>query len=271
MIRRDITLDDGTASWLLISQVEHARISGELARAWNEPYPEEVIEAIKHHDDGWAKWEAAPQLDPVRGRPLSFTEMAVTDAIYIWNGSIAAARQIGPLAGAIVAGHFISLASGSEHAKHPLIVTWRRDTIINQGDWLLEWQDLLAANTLAAAERAQNMLLTADLLSLWLSMDGPITSSDSAAVPNSEMQSRTSMVLGKYCFTTHEKSATHGEIAWQGSLQPWPFAGQDLNFAAPAVAVPASHYASWSGVAAASRPIKLHWQLRQTLPPGSEC
>ncbi len=38
MIRRDFTFDDGTAGWLLISQVEHARISGELTRAWHEPF-----------------------------------------------------------------------------------------------------------------------------------------------------------------------------------------------------------------------------------------
>ncbi len=119
MIRREVTLANGARAWLLISQVAHARVSGALTRAWREPFPEEVIEAIAHHDEGWTKWEAAPQLDAARGRPLSFVELAVADAIEIWNDSIAAARRIGPLAGAIVAGHFAGLASGSDHATQP--------------------------------------------------------------------------------------------------------------------------------------------------------
>jgi hypothetical protein len=34
MIRRNQTDDDGQAAWLLISQIEHARLSGEMAAAW---------------------------------------------------------------------------------------------------------------------------------------------------------------------------------------------------------------------------------------------
>jgi len=54
MIRRNLTLVDGTPLWLLISQVEHARVSGELTEFWQQPFPSEVVDAITQHDDGWA-------------------------------------------------------------------------------------------------------------------------------------------------------------------------------------------------------------------------
>src|SRR5882757_3486291 len=106
MIRREIELAEGERLWLLISQVDHAHISGELTRNLDERFSHEVIEAITHHDDGWAEWEAAPKLNPEIGGPYSFLEMPLTESLAIWDRSIAAAREFGPLAGFIVAGHF---------------------------------------------------------------------------------------------------------------------------------------------------------------------
>jgi hypothetical protein len=271
MIRRDIMLENGTAGWLFISQVEHARISGELTRAWHEPISHEVVAAIVHHDDGWAKWEAAPQLDPARGRPLSFLEMHIADAIGIWNDSIATVRRIGPLAGAIVAGHFLGLASGSDHAVDPRAREWLHEMSIQRAAWLSEWRSESSANTPAIAERGQQMLLTADLLSLWLCCDGPVTGVDPASVPNAEMLSRASTVLGKYQFVSQDKSMRDCEIAWQGSLTPWPFAVAELNLVSPVLAVSAAHYRSWPEILAASRQVRLLWRLRQALIPSGDC
>jgi len=275
MIRRETTLEDGTAAWLLISQVAHAHVSGELAHAWRDVFSAEVIEAIAHHDDGWAKWEAAPQLDPARGRPLSFLEMPVADAIEIWNDSIAAARRIGPLACAIVAGHFIGLAGGSDHAKEPVAEEWLRATDDERASWLAEWQGSDPSHTPELAGCAQQMLHTADLLSLWLCCDGPLASGDAdenaAVVPNTEMESRTSTILGKYHFATDSRTLGKANIGWRGSLMPWPFAARELDLDAPALAAPAVKYACWAEIAAASRPVRLVWHLRQTLPCESEC
>src|SRR5690349_8079583 len=64
MIRRELRLTDGEPIWLFISQVDHARVSGEIVAQRKEPPTTEVIEAISHHDDGWAEWEAAPKFNP---------------------------------------------------------------------------------------------------------------------------------------------------------------------------------------------------------------
>ena len=57
MIRRDAGDD-----WLLISQVEHARIAAEIASAWGNdrfaavPMHDLLVHAVRHHDDAWARY-----------------------------------------------------------------------------------------------------------------------------------------------------------------------------------------------------------------------
>ena len=96
MIRRNVTTENGQPGWLLISQVEHARISGEFAESWIDSptanvtflpliNPEELLPAIYHHDDGWQDWEKSPEVDPQTGRPLAFTEMPLEVALEIWR------------------------------------------------------------------------------------------------------------------------------------------------------------------------------------------
>lgn len=271
MIRRKTTFEDGAAGWLLISQIEHARISGEIARAWRDRVPQEAIDAITHHDDGWAEWEASPHIHPERGRPLSFSEMPVAEALDIWNRSIDAAHRFGELAGAIVAGHFLGLAGGSGQADKPLVKHWSRGWTLFRDDWIARWKNQGAGNTQAVFDQSQQMLLAADLLSLWLCMDGPISSAGDELQPNSEIQSRSEKVLGTYRFETCSKTFVSERWNWTGSLSPWPFAAEAVEFTAPAVAVPVRGYADWPSILAVSRPFTLHWRLRKTLPARCEC
>ena len=81
MIRRELKLNDSTAIWLLISQVEHARISGELVRNWREEFSSDVVDAIAHHDDGWEAWENEPKINPKIGGPYSFLEMPLAESL----------------------------------------------------------------------------------------------------------------------------------------------------------------------------------------------
>lgn len=80
--------------WLLLSQVEHARLAGRIADVWgnavvsNLPLPELLVPAVRHHDDGWYEYEQALQLDSETGTPRSFTEMPMDVATGIWSRSI---------------------------------------------------------------------------------------------------------------------------------------------------------------------------------------
>src|SRR4051794_14930642 len=111
MIRRD-----DRDRWLLISQVDHARLAAEVAGAWGNARfarPEPVawtLPAIAHHDDGWAAWERRPRIDPGTGKPFSFFEMPIADSIDLWRSSIARCAQESDFGGAIVSRHFSHLA-----------------------------------------------------------------------------------------------------------------------------------------------------------------
>ena len=120
MIRRDAGDD-----WLLISQVEHARIAAEMAEAWgNEQFPplpsrDLLIHAIRHHDDGWAEWERAPTVNPETGAPRDFLEMPIPGAAAIWTRSIDNCARQSPWCGLWVSRHFCHLAElAREHREH---------------------------------------------------------------------------------------------------------------------------------------------------------
>lgn len=94
MIRRD-SGDD----WLLISQVQHARLAADLARVWGNPrvpplpVADQLVRAVRDHDNGWWSWEQAPEIDPAAGWPRSFTEMPMPVATRIWTASIESAAR----------------------------------------------------------------------------------------------------------------------------------------------------------------------------------
>ena len=134
MIRRRVQLEDGRPAWLLVNQQDHAVLASELSRQARPldcgtthgrnsspaAFVEEIEWAIRHHDDGWQAWDAAPGLaDDPPGRPRSFDEMRVEEANAIWAKSIERARQRGPLAAWLVTRHFLLLRSVSSTAQDP--------------------------------------------------------------------------------------------------------------------------------------------------------
>jgi hypothetical protein len=74
-------------SVLCIGQASHAWISGQMARAWAEPFEpyEEVCLAAEQHDVGMAEWDLAPTLNRSTGLPQSFTEMPVGVHSALWR------------------------------------------------------------------------------------------------------------------------------------------------------------------------------------------
>jgi hypothetical protein len=267
MIRREITTASGTQLWLLISQVDHAHVSGELARNWREAFSQDVIEAISHHDDGWGAWEAEAKLNPDTGAPFSFLEMPAPVSLVIWDHSIAAAGAFGPLAAYIVAGHFYNLLNNSENAKDPLAVAWLTAKRKLRTGWLDEWIRTDSTRTLEYAKRAQEMLLIADLFSLWLCCDCPGDGAEAINLGESPMKLQTDAFFGKYQFEVQEfsviESADDGRIGgldWTVAVEPYP-CSRPLELSAPCIAAPVQRYSSWAEVKAASWPVKLQWQL----------
>jgi hypothetical protein len=171
MIRRDAP--DG---WLLISQVEHARIAAEIAQAWGNvrtaplPCRDELVAAVRHHDDGWSEWEAAPTRDPVTGRPRDFLEMPMPDSTAIWTRSIDACASLSLWCGLWVSRHFYRLAEqAQQHRTDEEDHEAASAFLQQQGDRQIDWRHkLVAAYTPELEVAGFQWLRFFDLFSLWL-------------------------------------------------------------------------------------------------------
>jgi hypothetical protein len=101
--------------YLLISQPDHARLSGEMAALFHAPFlppiDDNIAKAIAAHDDGWGRirFERDLQGEPPRtstGRPQHFMQVTVEESLAAWTGSIKAVGEISPLGEYMVSGHF---------------------------------------------------------------------------------------------------------------------------------------------------------------------
>lgn len=102
--------------WILISQRDHAALSGALMARWgNEffapptPYAQVVL-GIAEHDTGWDAWDAAPEIHAETGYPLQFTELTSEAYIPIWRRGVEYHREASPYAALLIALHTGHLA-----------------------------------------------------------------------------------------------------------------------------------------------------------------
>ena len=160
MIRYEAS-SGAAARWILIPQIEHARLSGALADTgaaetsprWSPPTrccgPSTITTTA-------GAWDEAPGVNPHDGKPRTFTEMEPADSVAIWTRSIELAADRGPLAAYAVAGHFCALghraASNHGQPKSNDIDQFLERFEPHITTWLQAWQVRdPAANTPAAA------------------------------------------------------------------------------------------------------------------------
>lgn len=258
MIRRDWPRGAEPAeNWYLISQVEHARLSHELASAWDSSFlpahvREEFLAAVLHHDDGWLGWDAAPLIDPEHGRPYAFTEMPPAEAQRIWSDSIDACRALGPLAGWMVASHFTELQSKPDD-DYAEWIGWLEPVRQRRDVWLGEWLGASEQNTPELAERCLAWLQAFDWLSLWLCCRCPAEKGDSPIEP---------LVIGGGV----DKRLGWPEVTFTpttgGNVQvdPWPFTVSQVELSASAKQLEASSSQSEEFMIAASL-TSLTWRM----------
>jgi hypothetical protein len=98
---------DRGGDWQVVLQIDHADLSGALARAWADRGARHgsVEVAAKRHDDGWAVWERWPRLDAETGTPVNFLDVDVTSHLAFYRAGIAAITEQDPYAGLLVSMH----------------------------------------------------------------------------------------------------------------------------------------------------------------------
>jgi hypothetical protein len=98
---------DRGADWQVVLQIDHADLSGALARAWSQQgaHHESLATAAARHDDGWAVWERAPAIDRESGKPVGFLDVDVRSHLAFYRACIAAVGEQDPYAGLLVSMH----------------------------------------------------------------------------------------------------------------------------------------------------------------------
>lgn len=256
MIRRSAR-EAGQQRWILISQVEHARLSGVLAASWGaaphtplEPQAE-MVAAIAHHDDGWSAWEISPKVDAESGCPLDFTETPLTDSLAIWRESIRIAADLGPLAGYMVSGHFSTLLERFSHRwKSDANLTALADDFLSEQQcqrekWLAMRKKVAGGATdQIGTDAAVGWLQTFDFVSLWLCC-GERDQAEQFAPP---------------CGPPISIRPVNGP--YDMVVSPWPFTVRRLELEVVGRSVPATQYASPSDlITASAEPANLKWTL----------
>ncbi|HXV33067.1 MAG TPA: DUF3891 family protein [Gaiellaceae bacterium] len=194
---------------LVIGQPAHAWLSGQLARAWAEPFApwEEVCLAAEQHDIAWTAWERSPERDPETGLPYTFSALPRRRRLELWSGAAARLLPQSRYAALLVSLHGTLLVErfppgGDEEVQRALA-----DYLERERDFQARVTDTLRGDprygphtTPEALERNRELVFTWDGLSLAL-IHG-VTAEKSAA--------------------GHALAAPEGDPA-RVTVSPWPF------------------------------------------------
>jgi hypothetical protein len=165
--------------YLLITQPDHARLSGELAALIRAPFMPEVkqsiAKAIAAHDDGWAHrfaFERDLRGDPPltnTGRPQHFMQVTAEESIAAWTGSIKAAGEINRLGEYMVSAHFsrIGRTRIQMEVDTPEDVRHLEGFVHEEEEWQAKHQPEIGLSEEKLSEYV-DLLQFCDLLSLYL-------------------------------------------------------------------------------------------------------
>jgi hypothetical protein len=104
---------------LLITQPDHAALSGRLMAAWRlDGLPghaarDVILLAAHEHDNGWIEEDASPGVDPATARPYDFISAPASTKHRIWPRAVARVAGTHPAAGALIAQHALTV-----HGRH---------------------------------------------------------------------------------------------------------------------------------------------------------
>lgn len=109
IVAREDAPEDGRLR--LITQPDHARFSAELLALWRtdgmpvHPRRDELLFAVREHDNGWRETDAAPRLNPETGGPHDFLTLPAAARIELWERGTARYAGSRPYAALLITRH----------------------------------------------------------------------------------------------------------------------------------------------------------------------
>ncbi|MBV9391234.1 MAG: DUF3891 family protein [Verrucomicrobia bacterium] len=210
---------------LVISQVSHSWISGQLARMWGnklfqdfEPR-EEVCYAATQHDIGFLKADLHPEFNTETGLPYSFEELPESVHLDIWRASIYQLWSTCCYASLIVSSHFYNLCRRF-HSEGEQQYSGEANRFLNeQSEFQSKTLEVLRSDR-AINKYLVNRAVHIDQLAIWdlLSLrlcQGRLSEFELPSVPIKEKQSVVLHVIGRDDETF--------------SIEPWPFSLREFS------------------------------------------
>jgi hypothetical protein len=200
-----------------ITQHDHGRMTGVLARAWVGPNRSDAADGdfvtlARLHDAGWTKLDRHPPFDPIAGLPYDFLTLPKRERLDLYAHAAGEAAAFDPWLAVMTSLHYTSLAGLQEDTAFLAAEAARRQRLAP----LLPPR--LADPLRQAADLRRLQLL--DRLSLWLLLSGP----DLAAAPPTWLSPEKWPVAD---------GGKPWRAAWRdarsATLYPWPFRGGDLR------------------------------------------
>ena len=219
----------------LISQHDHARAAGTIARNWigidSLPSPpdelrEKVLFAVDNHDVGWCRPDATPKWDALTRLPFSFFGITADKAVEIWSEGIDSCASFHPFAGSLVSQHFSSLAEGGRRGA-PLEVSKVLNSFIRtESKRREELLTLIEPEHKGAIENSVSLLRVCDTLSLLACRAPEITPPDSAFHPLTQSGLKV-------------RTAGLDDL----EISPWPFLEDSIKLRMPGLVLPGEDFA----------------------------
>lgn len=110
---------------LVFCQTDHAHLSGELLSLWRDPelleHPrrEDLLFAIRRHDNGWQEADAAPLLHPAGDRPHDFMSVPASVRRAIWERGSTRFATERPYVALLITEHARHLLRPDDDATEP--------------------------------------------------------------------------------------------------------------------------------------------------------
>ena len=160
---------------IVVAQPAHAWVSGQIARAWAEPFEprEEVCRGAEQHDVAWVGWEWSPERDPETGLPYTFSALPRLRRLELWSGAAGVLLPQSRYAALLVSLHGTLLVErfppeGGEDVQRALAayLERERDFQARVRESLLDDPRYASHATAEALERNRELIFTWDGLSL---------------------------------------------------------------------------------------------------------
>ena len=239
-------------------------VSGELTRHWREAFSTEVVDAITHHDDGWAEWESGAEVESGERRAV----------LVSGNAARRGARDLGPLdrgggasLGRSPATSWPGISTICSAIRimpsEPPAIAWLTAKRKIRTAWLDEWvrADPIAHARICQAGAADvadgRFVQPVAVLRLPSRCDGR-----ASMLEQSAMKLRTDTLLGQFQFASPEFAVVESgvEASRRGvgvdRARSIPIRSRRRRYRcrSKAMAVPVKRYANWQELVAASWP-----------------